>query len=91
MNAGIFANLQCSVVSGDLPVTIMWTYPHDNLTPSDMGISIMKVADRVSLLTISVLQAHHWGNYTCVAENVAGVSVYSTPLVINGLLQQTYI
>nr|CAD7199658.1 unnamed protein product [Timema douglasi] len=82
MNAGTFANLQCIVVSGDLPVMITWSYPGDKMA-TDLELSVTKVANRISLLTISTLRAVHAGDYTCIASNRAGTAAYTAPLTVN--------
>lgn len=84
MNAGEFANLQCIVPTGDLPLTIRWSYPGEEMGGS-AGVITKKVADRVSMLMISSITAEHAGCcYTCNAENLAGKSSYSTQLIVNG-------
>lgn len=83
MNAGEFANLQCIVPTGDLPLAIRWSYPGVEMGGSS-GVIAKKVADRVSMLMISVITARHAGDYVCTAENAAGTSSYSTLLTVNG-------
>ncbi|XP_076629357.1 cell adhesion molecule Dscam1-like [Colletes latitarsis] len=84
MNAGEFANLQCSVSSGDLPLNIRWSYPGEEMGGSS-GVIVTKVADRVSMLMISVITARHAGEYVCTAQNAAGTASHSTTLTVNGL------
>lgn len=91
MNAGGFANLQCIVGSGDLPINITWSHPGDHQVRSVAEsqrprTTTTKVADRVSMLTIEVLSADHAGNYTCIAKNPAATAEYTTALEINGPL-----
>lgn len=38
------------------------------------------------MLTIASVSADHSGNYTCTATNHAGSVSYTTPLVINGIV-----
>lgn len=83
MNAGEFANLQCIVPTGDLPLTIKWSYPGEEMGGSS-GVITKKVADRVSMLMISAITAKHAGNYVCTAENAAGKSSYTAQLTVNG-------
>lgn len=83
MNAGEFANLQCIVSSGDLPLNIRWSYPGEEMGGSS-GVLAKKVADRVSMLMISVITARHAGEYICTAENAAGTASHSTVLTVNG-------
>lgn len=83
MNAGEFANLQCIVPTGDLPLNIRWSYPGEEMGGSS-GVIAKKVADRVSMLMISVITARHAGEYVCTAENAAGTASHSTILTVNG-------
>jgi len=83
MNAGEFANLQCIVPTGDLPLNVRWSYPGEEMGGSS-GVLAKKVADRVSMLMISVITARHAGEYVCTAENAAGTSSHSTILTVNG-------
>lgn len=79
----------CSVTKGDLPLKIWWTFKGDfdhfehNLTTND-GIVITRNGQKVSFLTIEAVKARHKGNYTCIAQNKAGVSQQSSYLSING-------
>ncbi|XP_076173885.1 Down syndrome cell adhesion molecule 1 isoform X24 [Ptiloglossa arizonensis] len=82
MNAGEFANLQCIVPTGDLPLNIRWSYPGEEMGGSS-GVLAKKVADRVSMLMISVITARHAGEYVCTAENAAGTASHSTTLTVN--------
>lgn len=83
MNAGEFANLQCIVPTGDLPLNIRWSYPGEEMGGSS-GVIAKKVADRVSMLMISIITARHAGEYVCTAENAAGTASHSTILTVNG-------
>lgn len=83
MNAREFANLQCIVLTGDLPLNIRWSYPGEEMGGSS-GVLAKKVADRVSMLMISVITARHAGEYVCTAENAAGTASHSTILTVNG-------
>ncbi|XP_048260980.1 Down syndrome cell adhesion molecule-like protein Dscam2 isoform X45 [Bombus terrestris] len=82
MNAGEFANLQCIVPTGDLPLNIRWSYPGEEMGGSS-GVLAKKVADRVSMLMISIITARHAGQYVCTAENAAGTVSHSTTLTVN--------
>lgn len=81
MNAGSFTSLQCTVSTGDLPVKISWDYPNMG---RDDSVTILNVGKRVSMLTVSEVQAHHAGNYTCFAENKALSVAYTVLLLVNG-------
>jgi len=79
----------CSVTKGDLPLKLWWTFKGDdeglpyNLTTND-GIVITRNTQKISVLAIEAVKARHKGNYTCFAQNKAGVSQQSSYLLING-------
>lgn len=81
MNAGSFTSLQCTVSTGDLPIQIYWDYPNKG---RDDSVATMNVGKRVSMLTLSEVQAHHAGNYTCYADNRALSVAYTVRLLVNG-------
>lgn len=88
--------LSCSVLKGDLPLHIWWTFsniPNDsgyNLT-SDDGVVIMRNSQKISILSIDSVKARHMGNYTCFAKNKGGISQFSAQLHINGLILLSYL
>lgn len=79
----------CSITKGDLPLKIWYTFKSDqeefpyNLTTSD-GIMITRTTQKISMLAIEAVKARHRGNYTCFAQNKAGVAHQSAYLAING-------
>jgi len=79
----------CTITKGDIPMKIWWRFSEGgddlsyNLTTND-GIVITRTSQKVSLLTIEALKARHRGNYTCFAQNKAGISQHSTNLAMNG-------
>jgi hypothetical protein len=79
----------CSVTKGDVPMKLWWTFKSDledhayNLTTND-GVVITRNNQKVSMLTIEAVKARHRGNYTCHAQNRAGVTQQSSYLSING-------
>ncbi|XP_068899432.1 cell adhesion molecule Dscam1 isoform X27 [Tenebrio molitor] len=82
VNSGDVASLQCTVYKGDLPIKITWLHNNDTIGHND-GIMISKVSKKVSSLTIDSVQEEHKGSYTCLAENKAGKTSYSTVLNVN--------
>ena len=79
----------CSVTKGDLPIEVWWTLVSEqdgkevNLTTND-GVMITKNSKKVSVMTIDSVKARHMGNYTCHAQNKAGLTQYNAHLLING-------
>jgi len=68
---------------------IWWTfkgddedYPH-NVTSND-GIVVMRNTQKMSALSIDAVKARHRGNYSCFAQNKAGVAQHSAYLAMNG-------
>lgn len=73
----------CTVNKGDLPMKISWTRNGRQLFSND-GISISRTNQRISILSIESVRDRHSGNYSCVAENLAGSVNYTTSLWVNG-------
>lgn len=82
-NVGESVTVQCTISVGDLPVEFLWFH---NGTPirADPSIQTGKFGKKVNVLTIDPISEEHFGNYTCVASNVAGNVTYSSELVVNG-------
>jgi hypothetical protein len=72
-----------------MPLKIFWTFQEDgmpdsyNLSTND-GIMITKPSAKMSVLGIEAVKARHRGNYTCFAQNRAGLAQHSAYLAING-------
>ena len=54
-----------------------------NLTTND-GIVITRNSQKISMLAIEAVKARHRGNYSCFAQNKAGVAQHSAFLSVNG-------
>ncbi|XP_052841689.1 cell adhesion molecule Dscam2 isoform X19 [Drosophila gunungcola] len=82
MSYGEFVNVQCTISGGDLPVNITWTL---NNQPFEDYLEILttKRGKRINELTIEAVSAKHAGNYSCVAENRAGVVNHTAELKVN--------
>lgn len=76
--------ISCTISGGDLPINVMWML---NRSPIDSNndILIEKRGKRIFVLTIDSVKAQHAGNYTCLAENAAGVAEHTSKLIVNGL------
>lgn len=88
LNAGDTVSLICTVGKGDLPLKIHWLLNNQELN-SGNSILINRSGKRISLLSIENVQHEHIGNYTCIAENDAGVSSHSAVLNVNGILKHS--
>lgn len=72
------------IVKGDLPMNIHWTLNDNAIISGIHGFSIINLSKK-SILDISSLDEIHRGIYKCIAENVAGISEYTSELLVNGI------
>lgn len=89
LNAGDTVSLTCTVGKGDLPLKIHWQLNNQTLN-SGNGVLINRNGKRISILSIENVQHDHIGNYTCIAENEAGISSHSAVLSVNGTVVNTH-
>lgn len=83
MNYGETVSVTCTVSGGDLPINFIWLLNRVPIEPYQ-EILIEKRGKRISALTIESLKSTHRGNYSCVAENAAGVVEHTSELFIDG-------
>lgn len=83
INSGDTVSIQCTV-KGDLPLSIYWLMDENIIENDYLGISINKISQRISTLSIDYVKAEHRANYTCVVKNEAGQSSHSWHLAVNG-------
>lgn len=77
------ASLTCSVVKGDLPLTINWRKDSRPIDPTQ-HMSVKQVDQYNSILVIDNLGSDHTGNYSCVVRNSAAEVENSQALLVNG-------
>lgn len=78
-------SVSCTIIKGDLPVNLTWTFNDQPLNDYDRNdVTIVNNNKRVSFLSIDSVSASNAGKYTCNAENVAGIHSSSAVLVVNG-------
>ena len=83
IDQGKFAQLTCSIRSGDKPLAITWSLKGDIIS-SDPVMTTTMIGQQTSLLIITSVDYQHSGVYTCRAENPAGIATYSAELKVNG-------
>lgn len=83
-NWGDMVSATCSIMKGDFPVKIVWTFNGQPISLHDSDITITNINKHMSALSIESVTARHAGEYTCVATNRAGNVSHSTTLVVNG-------
>lgn len=76
------AAITCQIIEGDLPFKFRWEKNGEPIT--DSKPQIRRVDEYASLFVIDNISTIHTGNYTCSAENVAGVESFTVPLTVNG-------
>lgn len=77
----------CNVLKGDDPIEIKWILNGEPVSSiSHPGTNISNNGNKISFLVIASVNAHHAGEYTCIASNLAGSSSRSTVLSVNGIL-----
>lgn len=78
-----FAQVNCIVAEGDLPLIIEWKFNGESLEKYS-EISIAKIGKRSSALSIEAVAYTNVGNYSCEAKNRGGTSIYVTQLQVTG-------
>lgn len=76
--------MTCIILGGDLPINVTWLlngYPIE----SDLGITLGSMGKRTHILNIDSASENHAGNYTCFAQNYAGIAQHTSILIVNGL------
>ncbi|XP_071567210.1 Down syndrome cell adhesion molecule 1 isoform X1 [Temnothorax nylanderi] len=82
-NWGDMVSATCSIMKGDFPVKIVWTFNGKPISMHYSDITITNINKHMSALSIESVAARHAGEYTCVATNRAGNVSHSTILVVN--------
>lgn len=83
LEAGQSATVQCSVISGDLPLNIEWLFDGRIINTED-DVIVAKISKRAGALSIESVVAGQAGNYTCLAHNAAGNATFTARLLVNG-------
>ncbi|XP_065340090.1 cell adhesion molecule Dscam1-like isoform X3 [Cloeon dipterum] len=80
LREGMRAQVSCSIISGDFPISISWRKDGTPLAPEP------DVAEQqhqfVSNLLFMNLAARHSGQYTCIASNAAATANFTARLVV---------
>lgn len=80
---GESASVQCTISGGDLPMSVQWMLNGAEIPPH-LEVTTAKIGKRIHLLSIESVKADHRGNYSCVAKNFAGETVFTAPLIVIG-------
>lgn len=83
LNSGQVVTAACSVIEGDHPLHLRWLFDNEPIKPRS-GVTVFNIGERSAILSIGSVAHSHAGDYTCVAENEAGLSSHMSTLIING-------
>ncbi|EDS26520.1 down syndrome cell adhesion molecule [Culex quinquefasciatus] len=84
INAMDTVSAYCTVSKGDLPIEIEWFLNGRRLSTND-GISINRLNQRLSVVSIESVRDRHSGNFSCTATNAAGSMQQTAELLVNVL------
>lgn len=76
--------IHCGISTGDMPVIFTW-FLNGNQINKTHGINIGSFGKKNSVLSIDSLLETHAGNYTCLAQNRAGITSYYSELIVKGI------
>uniref|UniRef100_T1IV47 Down syndrome cell adhesion molecule-like protein Dscam2 n=1 Tax=Strigamia maritima TaxID=126957 RepID=T1IV47_STRMM len=79
LSEGTLVRVSCVVSRGDLPISITWL-KDDHVIPAELSVSFKNFDEYSSVLSIDPVKLKHAGNYTCIAQNHAGISTHSAIL-----------
>ncbi|XP_033297127.1 Down syndrome cell adhesion molecule-like protein Dscam2 isoform X36 [Bombus bifarius] len=82
LNSGEMLSISCTIVKGDFPVNLTWTFDDSPIDSSRPDINII-FNKRVSFLSIDSVAARHAGRYKCIASNAAGSDSHTAVLSVN--------
>ena len=85
INEGDTTSLSCTVVKGDQPVRVRWSFQGRPLEQGNNGgVEVSMVGLKMSTLSIDLVQARHSGEYRCTATNRAGNDTQAAVLNVIG-------
>ncbi|PBC29921.1 Titin [Apis cerana cerana] len=82
LNSGEMLSVSCTIVKGDFPVNLTWTFDDIPVDSSRQDVNII-TNKRVSFLSIDSVAARHAGRYKCTASNAAGSDSHTAVLSVN--------
>lgn len=82
LREGMRAAISCQILEGDLPVSFRWERNGKQILGT--GNEVIRRLDEYSTsLVIEKISSAFSGNYTCIANNVAGTEKFTVPLSVN--------
>lgn len=82
-NSGDNIQATCHVSKGDTPLKLEWRFNGRNAS-AVTTIKTVEIGEKINVMVIPEVTAFHAGDYTCIAQNRAGVANYTATLMVNG-------
>lgn len=76
--------ISCQVLEGDLPLTFKWQ--RNGKDDLGFGVVVRRLDEYSTSLVIDKIESSHSANYTCIAQNIAGIESFTVPLTVNGTI-----
>ncbi|XP_035788172.1 Down syndrome cell adhesion molecule-like protein Dscam2 isoform X29 [Anopheles albimanus] len=83
LNTGDSVAVNCMVVKGDSPLEIRWYLNSVPISSENEGITVVKLSEKLSSLSINSIAQQHRGSYECRVKNRAGEATSNAELIIN--------
>ncbi|CAL8129128.1 unnamed protein product [Orchesella dallaii] len=81
LREGQRTSISCNVISGDLPIDVVWTKDSKSI-PKRLNLIENRVMDFLSVLAFENLNNEHSGEYSCTATNAAQAVVQAANLKV---------
>lgn len=83
VHSGQTIQATCLISEGDLPINISWTFQGKSIEKNS-GVTTTTIGKKASFLLLDSVSEVHSGNYTCFAQNRAGIIDFTTFLHVYG-------
>lgn len=83
IDMGMHLTLVCTIVKGDEPVSVRWLKDGQVLAP-DSDVDFTEAKNYLLLHITSVDANKHNGNYSCQAQNEAGITSRHVNVTVSG-------
>lgn len=82
LREGMRAAISCQILEGDLPVSFRWERNGKQVLGTG-NVVIRRLDEYSTSMVIEKITSEFSGNYTCIANNIAGTEKFTVPLTVN--------